>query len=100
MSNPSHLWAIGYDDAKRAHEVRDEVFRLAGRRLLTVLDSAIVVRDLEGAITVVRDTATAESSTTSRQLFARLLASLAMSVPPVTEPAVDYLLNAGNHAEL
>ena len=56
MTTPAHLWAIGYDDTKRADQVRDEIAELgwgagkAGKYLL-LEDIAVVVRHPDGTIT-------------------------------------------------
>src|SRR5262249_33095650 len=56
MTTSAHLWAIGYDDMKRADQVREEVIRLgwdsgkAGKHLI-LLDVAVVVRHPDGSFT-------------------------------------------------
>src|SRR5262249_33461000 len=52
-----HLWAIGYDDVGRAHQVREEITRLglgAGHasKYLLLLDTAVVVRQPDGSFTL------------------------------------------------
>jgi uncharacterized membrane protein len=56
MSTTAHLWAIGYDDMKRADQVRDEIIQLgwgAGRggKYLILQDIAVVVRLPDGTFT-------------------------------------------------
>ena len=57
MTAAAHLWAIGYDETERAHQVRDEITRLgwgeghAGKSLI-LLDTAVVVRHPEGSFTL------------------------------------------------
>src|SRR5260370_38648071 len=56
MTTPAHLWAIGYDDTKRADQVRDEIAELgwgAGKvgKCLLLEDIAVVVRHPDGTIT-------------------------------------------------
>jgi uncharacterized membrane protein len=59
MTTTSHLWATGYDDMARAHEVRDEIIQLwwgpgqAGRYLL-LEDIAVVVRHPNDTFTLDR----------------------------------------------
>jgi uncharacterized membrane protein len=59
MSRCGNLWAIGYDDMKRADQVRDEITGLgwdsgkAGKYLI-LLDTAVVVRHPDGSFTVDR----------------------------------------------
>ena len=56
MTKAGHLWAIGYDDMRRAEQVRDEIAELgwgagkAGKYLL-LEDIAVVVRHPDGTIT-------------------------------------------------
>ena len=56
MSTTTHLWAIGYDDAARADQVRDEIIQLgwgAGKagKYLVLQDIAVVVRHSDGTLT-------------------------------------------------
>jgi uncharacterized membrane protein len=52
MTQSEHLWAIGYDDMKRAEQVRDEIIRLGwDTHYLTLLDVAVVVRHPDGSFT-------------------------------------------------
>jgi len=45
MATLRHLWAVGYDDMKRASEVRDEIARLGWTRNSLILeDVAVAVR--------------------------------------------------------
>ena len=59
MTTAAHLWAIGYDDMERADQVRNEIAELgwgagkAGKYLL-LEDIAVVVRHLDGTITLDR----------------------------------------------
>jgi len=56
MTTSGNLWAIGYDDVGRAHQVRDEIVRLgwdADEMLLT--DVAVVVRHPDGSFTLDRE---------------------------------------------
>jgi uncharacterized membrane protein len=100
MPEAAHLWAIGYDNTQHAEQVRQEVIRLGGLSLLTVLDTAVVVRELDGSSTVNRvPQHQASDSPQNARSLARLFACMAMSAPPLTEPAVDYLLSAGCCAE-
>jgi uncharacterized membrane protein len=59
MSESGHLWAIGYDDAARADQVRDEITKLgwgSGRaaKYLILSDIAVVVRHADGSFTLDR----------------------------------------------
>ncbi len=56
MPQSEHLWAIGYDDMKRAEQVRDEIIRLGwDTPYLTLLDVAVVVRHPDGSFTCNRE---------------------------------------------
>ena len=60
MATTAHLWAIGYDDIKRADQVRDKITQLgwgAGQagKYLTLLDIAVVVRHPDGTFTLERE---------------------------------------------
>jgi uncharacterized membrane protein len=51
MIGRGHLWAIGYDDPRRAEQVREEIRRLGEKHSLLVFDTALVVRYPDGSIT-------------------------------------------------
>src|SRR5262249_43123621 len=56
MTTAAHLWAIGYDDMKRADQVPEEIISLGGDsgqtgRALILLDIARIVRRPDGAFT-------------------------------------------------
>jgi uncharacterized membrane protein len=56
MTKIANLWAIGYDDAARADQVRDEITRLAwdtgqAVKSLILVDIAVVVRHPDGSFT-------------------------------------------------
>jgi uncharacterized membrane protein len=52
MGASGHLWAVGYDDMKRADEVRDEIIRLGwDQHYLVLEDVAVVVRHPDGSFT-------------------------------------------------
>jgi uncharacterized membrane protein len=59
MTTETHLWAIGYDNTERAHQVQDEIAQFgwgsgeAGKHLI-LLDIAVVVRHADGTFTVDR----------------------------------------------
>ena len=56
MSTTAHLWAIGYDDMKRAEQVRDEITRLGWEKHYLLLeDVAVVVRHPDGSFTLDRE---------------------------------------------
>jgi uncharacterized membrane protein len=55
MTTTRHLWAVGFDDTTRADEVREAITKL-GRDcgVLTIKDVAVVVRYLDGTLTLNR----------------------------------------------
>src|SRR5262245_24105856 len=56
MTTTGHLGAIGYDDVRRAEQVREEVVRLGwGTRHLHLTDVAVVVRRADGSFTFDRE---------------------------------------------
>ncbi len=52
MAAAAHLWAIGYDATERAEQVQDEVAKLANKKCLILLDSAVAVRYPDGTVTL------------------------------------------------
>ena len=63
MTKSSHLWAIGYDNAERANQVRDEIVRLGwGKNYLILDDMAVVVRHPNGSFTLNREAFPAASN--------------------------------------
>ena len=56
MSETAHLWAIGFDDVKRAGEVREEIARLGRvQNYLLLQDVAVAVRHPDGSFTLERE---------------------------------------------
>jgi len=56
MATVSHLWAVGYDDVKRAGEVREEMVRLGRVQNYLLLDDvAVAVRHPDGSFTLERE---------------------------------------------
>jgi uncharacterized membrane protein len=56
MKTTAHLWAIAFDDAERADQVREEITRLAweitkAEPYLILMDIAVVVRHPDGSFT-------------------------------------------------
>jgi len=55
MATVAHLWAVGYDDMKRADQVREEIVKLGwDRTYLCLLDVAVVVRLPDGSFSLDR----------------------------------------------
>ena len=56
MKRTEHLWAVGYDNMERAHQVRDEIVRLGWvKNYLVLVDVVVVVRHLDGSFTFERE---------------------------------------------
>ena len=56
MTNSGHLWAIGYDDMGRAHQVREEITSLGWvRSSLLLEDVAVAIRRPDGSFTLDRE---------------------------------------------
>jgi uncharacterized membrane protein len=92
MTEAMHLWAIGYDDAQRAEQVRAEIDRLGERHRLILLDTAVAVRYPDGPLTVDGEPLVAPVPVGGHTLTS-FLAGLALAVPPLTGAAVGALVN-------
>jgi uncharacterized membrane protein len=97
MTEVGRLWAVGYDDVRRAELTRDEVHRLAERHCLTLLDTAIVVRYADGAVTLDGEPFVVATRVRGRAL-ARILAGLALGAPPLTSAGVGVLFSGADAA--
>ncbi len=91
MATAAHLWAIGYDEIRRAEQVRDEIERLADRHFLVVLDAAVAVCYADGSTTVDGE-AFIDAGNNHRHGFARLLGALALAAPPLVSAEVSMVL--------
>jgi uncharacterized membrane protein len=92
MSNCGHLWAIGFDDPRRAARFREEITRLGWEKHDLILrDIAVAVRFPDGSFTLNGEPFSFATSM-FRGTLASFLAGLALSVPPLTSSAVDFML--------
>ena len=83
MATLRHLWAVGYDDMKRASEVRDEIARLGWTRNSLILeDVAVAVRHPDGSFTLERESFPAASNVMGWSAVG-FLAGLVLGVPLV-----------------
>jgi len=100
MTDVGHLWAVGYDDVRRAEQMRDEIRRLSERHCLVLRDTAVAVHYADGTFTLDGEPFVLAGKVRGRGL-AKLLASLALSAPPLTSAAVDFTLkgSGGTDAE-
>src|SRR5262249_44454626 len=92
MTEAAHLWAIGYDDAQRAEQVRAEINRLAAGNSLILLDTAVLVRYHDGPLPADGEPFVAPVPLGGHTLTG-FLAGLALAVPPLTGAAVGALVN-------
>jgi uncharacterized membrane protein len=93
MTKGAHLWAVGFDDMKRAEYVRAEIIRLAEKRSLILLDTAIAVRYPDGIVTLDGEPFVSIPRFDGRS-FATFLAGLALGAPPLTVPVVGAFQRA------
>jgi len=91
MAKVGHLWAIGYDDMRRAEEVRDKIIALGDKHCLILLDTAVVVRYPDGSVTLDGEPFVAAMNFRGHG-FASFLAGLALGAPPLTGAAVGALV--------
>jgi uncharacterized membrane protein len=83
MARSSHLWAVGYDDVKRAGEVREEIARLGRAQNYLLLDDvAVGVRHPDGSFTLERERLDAASNVLGLSAVG-FLAGLVLGVPLV-----------------
>src|SRR5262249_48458078 len=52
MTKGAHLWAVAFDDIKRADHVRAEIVKLGETQCLILLDTAVAVRYADGITTL------------------------------------------------
>ena len=97
MTEATHLWAIGYDDAKRAEHLRAQINRLGERHRLILLDTAVVVRYPDGSVTLEGEPFVVVPRIQSHT-FAGFLAGLALAAPPLCGAAVGAVLSATGNA--
>ena len=101
MTTDAHLWAIGYDEAGRAGQVKDEITRLgwgAGRggKYLFLEDVAVAVRHPDGSFTINREPFPVVGNIVACTT-AGFLAGLAEAAP-LTGATVGALVGSGGSA--
>jgi uncharacterized membrane protein len=89
----SHLWAVGFDDVRRAEQVRDEIMRLSETHSLVLRDTAVSVCYADGSFTLDGEPYVLAGNICGRGL-ASLLACLVLGAPPLTSAAVDFTLRS------
>jgi uncharacterized membrane protein len=98
MTKGAHLWAVGFDDIRRADHVRAEIVKLSETKSLILLDNAVAVRYADG-ITTLNDEPFLSIHYSQRHSFVHFLAGLALAAPPLTGSAAGALVRAaGGHA--
>jgi uncharacterized membrane protein len=93
MIKGAHLWAVAYDDMKRAEQVRAEITRLGEKHCLILLDAAVVVRHPDGIVTL-NGERFASIPYFRGHTFAGFLGGLALGAPPLTASAAGALARA------
>jgi len=95
MATLRHLWAVGYDDMKRASEVRDEIARLGWTQNSLILeDVAVAVRHPDGSFTLERELFPAASNVLGWSAVG-FLAGMVIGVPLVGAAIGAAVGNAG-----
>jgi uncharacterized membrane protein len=95
------LWVIGFDATDRADQVRAELARLAERRCLHLVDTAVVVRHPDGCSTLNGEPFVPVPRFRGQTILS-FLAGLAMGAPPLTGSAAGAWVTAtgGTAAEV
>src|SRR5262245_32637361 len=93
VTKGAHLWAVGFDDIKRAEHVRAEIVKLGETECLVVLDIAVAVRYADGIVTLNGEPFVSIHYSSGHSI-ARFLAGLALSAPPLTESAAGAVVRA------
>lgn len=93
MADVGDLWAVGFDDVRRAEQVRDEIMKLSERHSLVLRDTAVAVRYVDGSFLLGGEPCVHADSICGRGL-AGFLARLALGAPPLTSAAVGYTLSS------
>ena len=83
MTKTGNLWAVGYDDAGRANQARDEIISLGWHKHYLILDDvAVVVRHTDGSFTLDREAFPAASNVLGCSVVG-FLAGLVLGAPLV-----------------
>jgi uncharacterized membrane protein len=90
MTDAAHLWAVGFDEMERADQVRKLFVGLSDKQDLILLDSVVVVRYLDGLLTLDGEPFVTVNDL-DRHNFASFLAGLALFAPPLTSAAAGTL---------
>src|SRR5262245_2346711 len=97
MSRASHLWAVGYNDLRRADQVRAEIAQLGERHCLILLETAVAISYPDGRVTVDGKPFVAAITFRGHSL-ASFFAGLALGAPPLTGAAVDAYVEGTDSA--
>jgi uncharacterized membrane protein len=97
MKTTGHLWAIGYEDMKRAATVRERITELGwDKHYLILQEVAVVVRNPDGSFTLDREAFPVASNIAGTTLVG-LLAGLVLGVP-LTGVAVGAMVGGAGSA--
>src|SRR5262245_35549494 len=97
MTQRGHLWAVGYDDAGRAQQVRAEGTRLGEKQRLVLPGRALAVRHRDAIVTLNGEPFVSVPYFRCGT-FAGFLAGLALGAPPLTGSAAGALARASGCA--
>ena len=93
MTKGAHLWAVAFDDIKRAEQVRAEIVKLSETQRLILLDTAVAVRYADGIATLNGEQFVSLQYSQGHSI-ARFLTGLALGAPPLTGAAAGALVRA------
>ena len=97
MANLGHLWAVGYDDEERAHQLREKIISLGWEKnYLQLEDVAVVARHVDGSFTLDRKPFPAVSNVLGSSV-AGFFAGLVLGAP-LTGAAVGAVVGAAGSA--
>src|SRR5262249_47290708 len=97
MSKVGHLWAVGYDDEERAHQLREKIIGLGWEKnYLQLEDVAVVARHADGSFTLDRKPFPVVSNVLGSSV-AGLFAGLVLGAP-LTGAAVGAVVGAAGSA--
>ena len=94
MSTAGNLWAVGFDEAERAAQFRDEITNLArDEHCLILKDAQVAVRYPDGLL-ILDGEPFPEMTEVHHRNATSFLAILALGAPPMTGAAVSRLLDS------
>jgi len=94
MSKVGHLWAVGFDEAERAAQFRDQITKLAYDEHCLILKDVEVAVRYPGGLLILNGEPFHEMIQVPSRNATSFLASLALGAPPMTGAAVGRLLDS------